>query len=230
MSNSPLIQCNNICKTYHMGGTEVRALDHINLSIETGEYVAILGPSGSGKSTLMNTLGCLDTPSAGTYLLDGRDVSDLNKQQMAQVRNEKIGFIFQSFNLLPHSSALDNVALPLVYRGTKLNERRKQAQALLNRVGLAERSQHSPTELSGGQRQRVAIARALVTDPSLILADEPTGNLDSRSSEEIIELFEEMSAAGKTIIIVTHDLNVAKRCKRILHIRDGKIEKDVLND
>ena len=221
MSN--LIRCEHLCKYYHRGDEVVRALDDINFEVNTGEYIAILGPSGSGKSTLMNILGCLDLPTAGRYELDGQAVSQMSFRQLAQIRNRKIGFIFQGFHLLPHASALDNVALPLMYRGTGLAERRKQAQKLLEMVGLGERVQHLPSELSGGQQQRVAIARALITQPQLILADEPTGNLDSHSGEAVMQLFDHLLAEGKTIMVVTHDNQLAKRMRRTLLIRDGKL-------
>ena len=221
-----LITLKNLCKSYSMGETIVHALKNVNLSIHRGEYIAILGPSGSGKSTLMNMLGCLDTPSDGSYHLQGEDVSRLSRNELAEIRNRKVGFIFQSFNLLDYANALDNVSLPLVFRGTATKERARRAEKLLEKVGLGDRMHHKPKELSGGQRQRVAIARALVTDPDIILADEPTGNLDSQSGAEIINLFEELTSQGKTLIIVTHDINVAKRTRRILHIKDGLLQKD----
>ena len=205
---------------------QLDALNVDKLQIKQGEYVAILGPSGSGKSTLMNILGCLDTPNSGQYRLHGKEVSQLKRNELAKIRNQKIGFIFQSFNLLDYATARDNVALPLIYRGIRAEERYQRAQALLERVGLGDRIDHKPSELSGGQCQRVAIARALVNQPHLILADEPTGNLDSRSGEQIIHLFEECVDEGKTIIIVTHDLALAKRAKRIIRILDGRIESD----
>lgn len=227
MSDASLIELQGIEKIYQMGEMTVRALRGVNLSIGHGEYIAILGPSGSGKSTMMNVLGCLDTPTKGTYTLNGRDVSHLTRNELADVRNQQIGFIFQSFNLLDSLDAVDNVALPLVYRGISLAERQKRAKEILCKVGLADRLHHKPNELSGGQRQRVAIARALSTNPKVILADEPTGNLDTVSGEEIIQLFEQLSAEGKTVIIVTHDNDLAKRVRRILRISDGRIESDI---
>lgn len=206
-----------------MGDTKIEALRGINMQVKHGENIAILGPSGSGKSTLMNILGCLDSPTLGQYFLDKRDVSRLSRNELAEVRNRKIGFIFQSFNLLAHATALENIALPLVYRGTAAHERKERAYALLDQVKLSDRAHHMPNELSGGQRQRVAIARALITDPDLILADEPTGNLDSQTGNEIMQLFTALTEAGKTILIVTHDLNLAQRTQRIIHIRDGLI-------
>ena len=221
-----LIILNSLYKTYKMGEIEVNALQDINLNIGHGEYVSILGPSGSGKSTLMNILGCLDSPSSGSYLLDSEDVGILKRKQLSKIRNFKIGFIFQSFNLLNYATAIDNVALPLVFRGTKASERRRRAKAMLEKVGLGDRLTHKPNELSGGQRQRVAIARALVTEPDVLLADEPTGNLDSKSGSEIKAIFEDLAASGKTVIIVTHDENLAKCTQRILTISDGKLISD----
>jgi len=226
---APLIQLNNICKSYQLGRVSVPALTDINLNINHGEYIAILGPSGSGKSTLMNIIGCLDSPSSGQYLLNDRDVSQLKRNELARIRNQHIGFIFQNFNLLEYSTAQENVALPMVYRGIGSRSRHKKAEQLLARVGLADRANHRPNELSGGQRQRVAIARALVTEPNVILADEPTGNLDSTSGTEIIKLFEESCAQGKTVIIVTHDITIAKRTRRIINISDGRIVADNKN-
>ncbi len=226
MKSSSLVSLSGIEKRYQMGDVTVKALRGIDLTIDAGEYVAILGPSGSGKSTLMNMLGCLDTPSEGTYLLNQKNVSQLNSNELAAIRNEQIGFIFQSFNLLESLDALDNVALPLVYRGVRQKDRKSRAQKVLEGVGLGDRLHHKPNELSGGQRQRVAIARALVTDPSVILADEPTGNLDTQSGEEVIKIFEELIAQGKTVIIVTHDNELAERTRRVLRIRDGLIESD----
>ena len=225
-SNKNLILLENIRKTYFMGQLEVNALHSISLEVEYGEYIAILGPSGSGKSTLMNMIGCLDSPSSGRYLLDGKDVSSLKRNELAAVRNRKIGFIFQSFNLLDYCSSIENVALPLVYQGVSKSERIKRAKEVLESVGLGDRINHKPGELSGGQRQRVAIARALVTDPEVILADEPTGNLDSKSGEDVMSLFEQLSNSGKTIIVVTHDNKLAKRMHRVIEISDGKIKSD----
>jgi len=226
MSNDNLIELKNIRKKYTLGKVELTALSIDELTIKKGEYVAILGPSGSGKSTLMNILGCLSNPTSGSYLLNDQEVAELSKNELATIRNQTIGFIFQSFNLLEYASAAENVMLPLVYRGTSHSVRKAKAENLLNRVGLGDRLNHKPSELSGGQCQRVAIARALVNDPGVVLADEPTGNLDSKSGEQIIHLFEEWVSEGKTIIIVTHDLNLAKRAKRIIRILDGKIESD----
>jgi putative ABC transport system ATP-binding protein len=223
MRNENLIQLKNIQKTYHLGKIQLEALKIEELTIKQGEYAAILGPSGSGKSTLMNILGCLDTPTSGDYILNGKKVSEMKRNELAKVRNQEIGFIFQSFNLLEYATAEENVALPLVYAGLSLEKRRARAAQLLERVGLSNRSHHKPSELSGGQSQRVAIARALVNQPNLILADEPTGNLDSRSGEQVIKIFEECVDEGKTIIIVTHDLNLAKRAKRVIRILDGKM-------
>lgn len=226
MNNSNLIEMKDIRKNYTLGKVAVNALHIDELTIKSGEYVAILGPSGSGKSTLMNILGCLDTPTAGHYFLQNLAVSEMNRNELAKVRNQVIGFIFQSFNLLDYATALENVTLPLIYGGTHRLERQERATQLLKRVGLGDRLHHRPTELSGGQSQRVAIARALVMNPSLILADEPTGNLDRRSGEQVIQLFEQCVNEGKTIIIVTHDLSLAKRAGRIIRILDGKIESD----
>lgn len=226
MKASSLVRLTGIEKTYLMGEMTVSALRGIDLSINAGEYVAILGPSGSGKSTLMNVLGCLDAPTKGQYLLNNNDVSHLTSNELALIRNQQIGFIFQSFNLLESLDALDNVALPLVYRGIRQKERKTRAKQMLSEVGLGDRLHHKPNELSGGQRQRVAIARALVTDPSVILADEPTGNLDTQSGEEVINIFEQLVQQGKTVIIVTHDNELAERTHRVLRIRDGLIESD----
>lgn len=218
-----LIALENIYKIYTMGSSSINALDGVNCTIEKGEYVALMGPSGSGKSTLMNVIGCLDTPTKGSYTLNGTDVSKLKDDALAEIRNKEIGFVFQSFNLLPRSSALDNVALPLVYAGVPKAERIERAKDALNKVGLGDRIDHKPNELSGGQRQRVAIARALVNNPSIILADEPTGNLDSSSSNEIMELFEEIHLSGNTVVMVTHEEDIAAHAKRIIRMIDGKI-------
>lgn len=223
---SPLVQLSNICKHYRSGEEHVKALDNVSLNINKGEYLAILGPSGSGKSTLMNVLGCLDTPTSGNYILEDKPVSSLSNHQLAKIRNQKIGFVFQSFNLLDYANAIDNVALPLVYSGTKLKERRQRAKYLLESVGLGDRLYHKPNQLSGGQKQRVAIARALVNDPQIILADEPTGALDSTSGAEIEALFNQLHQAGRTLIIVTHDVALAQRTRRIITIKDGKVLSD----
>ena len=222
----PVVELQGIEKVYSMGDRGVTALSGIDLLITEGELVAIMGPSGSGKSTLMNVLGCLDNPSAGTYRLSGRDVSRLSERELAVVRNRDIGFVFQSFNLLPRASALENVELPLVYGGVPARQRRERAEAALESVGVLDRASHTPAELSGGQRQRVAIARALATRPKILLADEPTGNLDSHSAEEILGLFKDLHELGNTVILVTHDRTVAERSERILHIKDGRIHND----
>jgi putative ABC transport system ATP-binding protein len=221
-----LIRLRGIDKTYPMGEKGVAALSGVDLDIDAGEFVAIMGPSGSGKSTLMNILGCLDNPTSGTYLLAGRDVSRLGERDLARVRNREIGFVFQSFNLLPRATAAANVELPLVYAGIPARERRARAEAALEAVRVAHRRAHQPSELSGGERQRVAIARALATRPRLLLADEPTGNLDSKNAEEILLLFDEIHAQGNTVILVTHDEGVARRARRVIHIRDGRIVRD----
>ena len=222
-----LIETHDLWKTYAMGAEEVHALRGISVQIEQGEYVAVMGPSGSGKSTLMNLIGCLDTPTKGTYLLNGKRVSDMNDNELARIRNEEIGFVFQTFNLLPRASALHNVELPLVYAGVPARVREERARVALERVDLLPRMTHRPNELSGGQRQRVAIARALVNNPSLLLADEPTGNLDSKTGAEIMALFARLHEAGNTIILVTHEADIAVFAHRIVHLRDGQIEKDV---
>ena len=221
-----MIHIENVSKSYDMGRVQVEALRGIDLHIKRGEYAAILGPSGSGKSTLMHILGCLDTPTTGHYRLDGSPVEKLKRNELAQVRSEKIGFVFQSFNLLAHATAEGNVELPLIYNGTRRRQRRQRAAELLERVGLGHRREHKPSELSGGQRQRVALARALAADSDLILADEPTGNLDTASGEEVVALFEELVAEGRTVIIVTHDVEIAQRARRIIRLRDGLIEED----
>lgn len=224
-----VIQIKEIRKTYEMGSEYVHALKSITLDINRNEYVALMGPSGSGKSTLMNLLGCLDTPSSGHYFLNSNDVSDMEDSELAEVRNKEIGFIFQTFNLLPKLTALENVALPLIYSGMSKAKREDRAQEVLESVGLGDRIDHRPNELSGGQRQRVAIARALVNDPAIILADEPTGNLDTKTSIEIMSIFEEIHANGNTIIIVTHEPDIAEHAHRIVRLRDGLIETDVIN-
>jgi putative ABC transport system ATP-binding protein len=222
-----LIETTDLWKTYVMGSEEIHALRGVTIQIERGEYVAIMGPSGSGKSTLMNLIGCLDTATKGTYLLNGKRVSDMNDNELARIRNEEIGFVFQTFNLLPRASALHNVELPLVYAGVPAKDRQERARAALERVELTSRMTHRPNELSGGQRQRVAIARALVNNPSILLADEPTGNLDSKTGAEIMALFARLHQAGNTIVLVTHEADVATFAHRIIHLRDGQVEKDV---
>jgi len=210
-----------------MGSEEIHALRGVSIEIERGEYVAIMGPSGSGKSTLMNLIGCLDTPTKGSYLLNGKQVGQMNDNELARIRNEEIGFVFQTFNLLPRASALHNVELPLVYAAVPSKDRQARARAALDKVELSERMSHRPNELSGGQRQRVAIARALVNNPSILLADEPTGNLDSKTGNEIMALFDRLHAGGNTIILVTHEADIAAYARRAIHLRDGQIEKDV---
>ncbi len=226
----PIISVRELRKTYIMGTTEVHALKSIDLDIHKNEFVALMGPSGSGKSTLMNLLGCLDTPSSGDYYLNGTNVSTMVDSELAEVRNKEIGFVFQTFNLLPRLSSLENVALPLVYAGMSKSARRERAQEVLTSVGLGDRVDHKPNELSGGQRQRVAVARALVNRPSIILADEPTGNLDTKTSIEIMEIFEQIHALGNTIILVTHEPDIAEHAHRIVRLRDGLIEKDEKNE
>lgn len=226
---SEIIKTTEIARKYVMGAETIHALKTISISINKGEYVAFMGPSGSGKSTLMNIIGCLDTPSAGTYILNNQDVSDLDENELAEIRNKEIGFVFQTFNLLPRSTALENVALPLVYAGLGKSEREEKAHEVLEGVGLADRALHKPNELSGGQRQRVAIARALVNNPSIILADEPTGNLDTKTSYDIMELFEQLHSQGNTIIMVTHEEDIAQYAHRIIRLRDGVIESDEVN-
>ena len=221
-----LIRTEDLCKSYQMGSEIVHALEGVNLEIERNEYVAIMGPSGSGKSTLMNLLGCLDSPTSGRYWLNGRLVSELDDDQLAYIRNREIGFVFQTFNLMPRSTALANVELPLIYRGFPSAERREIAANALRMVELEHRMNHRPAELSGGQRQRVAIARALVNHPSIVLADEPTGNLDSNTGKEIMALFQRLNEEGNTLVVVTHERAVAEHARRILHIRDGKLEMD----
>ena len=222
-----LIETRDLWKTYVMGSEEIHALSGVSIQIQRGEYVAIMGPSGSGKSTLMNLIGCLDTPTKGTYLLNEKEVSRMDDDELARIRNEEIGFVFQTFNLLPRATALHNVELPLVYAGVGSAERSERAKAALAKVELEARMHHKPNELSGGQRQRVAIARALVNNPSILLADEPTANLDSKTGVEIMALFERLHGAGNTIILVTHEPDIAEHAHRIISIRDGKVEKDV---
>lgn len=228
-TNETIIEIKNIAKVYTMGEEKVYALRDISLSIGSNEYVAIMGPSGSGKSTLMNVLGCLDTPTSGDYLFKGLNVSEMDDNDLAAIRNREIGFVFQTFNLLPRYTALKNVELPLVYAGVKSDIRLQRAEKSLANVGLSDRQHHKPNELSGGQRQRVAIARALVTEPAIILADEPTGNLDSKTGEEIMALFEELYQEGHTIILVTHENDIAEHAHRIIRVRDGLIESDLPN-
>jgi len=225
-----IIEIKNIKKEYLMGSQLIAALKDVSLSVQKGEYVALMGPSGSGKSTLMNILGCLDTPTAGSYRLNNTEVSEMSEDQLAHVRNKEIGFIFQTFNLLPRLSSLENVALPMVYAGLGKKERIARAEQVMEMVGLKDRMHHKPNELSGGQRQRVAIARALVNNPSIILADEPTGNLDTKTSYEIMSIMEDISNRGNTVIIVTHEDDIAKHARRILRLRDGLIETDVQNE
>lgn len=222
-----LIETQDLWKTYAMGDEEIHALRGVSIQIERGEYVAIMGPSGSGKSTLMNLIGCLDTPSKGSYLLNGKQVSQMSDNELARIRNQEIGFVFQTFNLLPRATALKNVELPLVYGGVRAKEREERAREALEKVELTSRMSHRPNELSGGQRQRVAIARALVNNPSILLADEPTGNLDSKTGHEIMALFERLHKAGNTIVLVTHEADVAAFAYRTIQIRDGKVENDV---
>ena len=222
-----LIETRDLWKTYVMGSEEIHALKGVSMEIQRGEYVAIMGPSGSGKSTLMNLIGCLDTPSKGSYLLNSKQVSQMNDNELARIRNEEIGFVFQTFNLLPRATALQNVELPLVYAGVTSSDRHARAKAALDKVELSSRMSHRPNELSGGQRQRVAIARALVNNPSILLADEPTGNLDSKTGVEIMALFARLHEAGNTIVLVTHEADIAAHARRTIHLRDGEIEKDV---
>lgn len=225
-----IISLKNIRKTYDLGKVKIEVLKGLNATIHKNEYVAIMGPSGSGKSTLMNILGCLDKPTIGNYVLNGTDVSQMNDDQLAEVRNKEIGFVFQTFNLLARLSGVENVALPLIYAGLNKANRNAKAESILQAVGLGHRMKHKPNELSGGERQRVAVARALVNDPSIILADEPTGNLDTKTSYEIMELFEEIHKKGNTVIIVTHEEDIARYAHRIIRIRDGVIERDEINE
>jgi putative ABC transport system ATP-binding protein len=221
-----LIAINQLRRIYRMGEAEVRALDGIDLEVDAGEYLAIMGPSGSGKSTLMNLIGCLDTPTSGTYILNNQQVSDLDDTELATIRNHEIGFVFQTFNLLSRATALANVELPLIYARVPAKERHLRAREALEKVGLGDRAKHQPNELSGGQRQRVAVARALVNNPSILLADEPTGNLDSKTSEEIMELFDELNKAGNTLVVVTHEEDIAAHARRVVRLLDGRILTD----
>ena len=222
-SGKPIITMTDITKVYSVGGEEMRALDGANLTIREGEFVSIIGPSGSGKSTLMNIIGCLDVADSGEYILDGQSIEQYSEEELARIRNKKIGFIFQNFNLLSRMSALSNVELPLIYQRMHINERKQQAQRALDRVGLSDRSSHKPAELSGGQQQRVAIARALATNPAILLADEPTGNLDSKTGDDIMPLFHELHRAGDTIVLITHNEEIAKQAQRRIRIMDGKV-------
>lgn len=224
--SQPIIEIKGITRDFPLGNEIVHVLKGIDLVINKGEYVALMGPSGSGKSTLMNILGCLDTPTSGSYVLNGKTVSEMHDDELAEIRNKEIGFVFQTFNLMPRTTALDNVALPMVYAGKTKDERNKRASEVLNQVGLADRMDHKPNQLSGGQRQRVAVARALVNKPSIILADEPTGNLDSKTSIEIMKLFGEIHSNGNTVILVTHEEDIAAHAHRIIRVKDGIIEKD----
>jgi len=227
--NTPLIHIEHIARTYEMGGETVHALRDVSLDIHPNEYVALMGPSGSGKSTLMNILGCLDTPSSGVYTFKGLDVNEMTDDDLAEIRNKEIGFVFQTFNLLPRATALKNIELPLIYSGISSEDRKERAIKALEDVGLGDRMLHRPNELSGGQRQRVAVARALVTKPSIILADEPTGNLDTKTGIEIMRLFQELWSKGNTVILVTHEEDIARHARRIIRIRDGKVESDTIN-
>ncbi|MYA10135.1 MAG: ABC transporter ATP-binding protein [Gemmatimonadetes bacterium] len=229
-ANGLVIQTEGLRKYYVLGAETVRAVRGVDMNVEPGEFLSIMGPSGSGKSTFMNLIGCLDTPTAGNYWLNGRKVSELSDDQLARVRNRDIGFVFQTFNLLPRATALHNVELPLIYAGVSARKRHRMAAEKLERVGLGDRMGHKPPELSGGQRQRVAIARALVNDPALLLADEPTGNLDSTTSREIMEIFGELNSAGQTIVVVTHEADIAATTSRQIHLNDGLVERDVLNE
>lgn len=230
MTTDKIIKTDDLAKMYIMGTEEVHALKSITIQIERNAYVALMGPSGSGKSTLMNLLGCLDTPTKGSYVLNGEDVSNMDDNELAEIRNKEIGFVFQTFNLLPRLTALENVALPLIYGGKSSSVRIEMAEEALTKVGLADRMDHKPNELSGGQRQRVAIARAIVNNPAIILADEPTGNLDTKTSMEIMDIFEKIHSMGNTIILVTHEPDIASHATRIIKLRDGLVESDVYND
>lgn len=223
---SALVEIRDMCKIYNPGENEVRALDHVSVTIDEGEFVAIIGHSGSGKSTLMNMLGCLDVPSSGTYMLHGQNVSELDDDELSDIRNQEIGFIFQGFNLIPNLTALENVELPLIYRGVGRSKRLELSRIALEKVGLGHRMDHKPAEMSGGQQQRVAIARAIAQAPPVILADEPTGNLDSHSTQEILEILKELHGEGRTVILITHDNDIAAQAKRVIKIKDGRIESD----
>lgn len=225
-----VIRLNNIVKNYRVGTVVVQALREVNLSINEGEYVAIMGASGSGKSTMMNVIGCLDTPTSGEYTLNGQEVARLSDDELAEIRNAEIGFIFQTFNLMPRNTALENVMLPLVYAGVKKQQRQERASKMLESVGLQDRMEHKPNELSGGQRQRVAVARALINKPAILLADEPTGNLDSKTSEEIMQLFAEIHKQGNTLVVVTHEEDIARHAHRIIRLKDGQVESDQVNE
>ncbi len=227
---SALVEIRDICKVYNPGENEVRALDHVSVTIDEGEFVAIIGQSGSGKSTLMNMLGCLDVPTSGTYRLHGQDVADMSDDELSDIRNREIGFIFQGFNLIPNLTARENVELPLIYRGVSKGQRKQLAERALEKVGLSHRMDHKPSEMSGGQQQRVAIARAIAQAPPVILADEPTGNLDSHSTGEIMGILRELYEEGRTVILITHDNEIAARAKRVIKIRDGKIETDEIQE
>lgn len=224
-----VIQLKGIVKNYKVGSQVVRALRSVDLTVKQGEYVAIMGASGSGKSTLMNVIGCLDTPTEGTYVLNEKDVSFLTDDELAEIRNAEIGFVFQTFNLLPRNTALENVMMPLVYAGVRKKQRTEKAEEMLTSVGLVDRMEHRPNELSGGQRQRVAVARALINKPAILLADEPTGNLDSKTSEEIMQLFSEIHKQGNTILVVTHEEDIAQHAHRIIRLKDGQVESDLIN-
>ncbi len=224
-----MIKMEKIWRIFEIGKVKVEALRGIDLNIKEGEFMAIMGPSGSGKSTLMHIMGCLDTPSKGSYALDGEKIEELDDNQLAEIRNEKVGFVFQSFNLLSYANAYENVELPLIFKGVNASQRHKKVLEVLERVGLSDRMNHKPSELSGGQQQRVAIARAMVNDPRIIMADEPTGNLDSQSGQEIINLFNDLWKQGNTIVMITHDESIAQRCERVIHLKDGRIENGIYN-
>lgn len=222
-----IVSMQNICKSYYMAGEELKVLHDVNLSVHSGEFLSILGPSGSGKSTMMNIIGCLDVPSSGSYILSGNNINDLDEIELAKARNKEIGFVFQSFHLLPRMTALQNVELPLIYSGLSSSERKKRAEAILQRVGLGDKMRNLPNQLSGGQQQRVAIARALVTEPTILLADEPTGALDQKTGAQVMELFEELNKDGRTIIMITHDTDIARHAKRVVKILDGYLTEEV---